>query len=99
VRRKFFDALPTAPEAQRALDLILDVYRIEHKATELDIVRTKKHARLRNTESLAAMRRLHEWPVEQRGLNLPKGPLGKAVSYALSNWEHLQVFLDDVQGP
>jgi transposase len=45
------------------------------------------------------MQRLHDWLVEQRGLNLPKGPLGKAVSYALSNWEHLQVFLDDVQVP
>lgn len=99
VRRKFFDALPTAPEAQQALDLILDVYRVEHKAVALQIVRTKKHAKLRNTDSRAAMQRLQDWLVAQRGLDLPKGPLGKAVSYALANWDHLQVFLDDVQVP
>lgn len=99
VRRKFFEALPTAPEAQQALDLILDVYRVEHKAVELGVVRTQQHARLRSSDSRAAMQRLHDWLVAQRGVDLPKGPMGKAVSYALANWDHLQVFLDDVQVP
>lgn len=99
VRRKFFDALTTAPEAQQALDIILDVYRVEHQASERGIVRTKAHARMRDTESRAAMSRLHAWIIEQQGLHLPKGPMGKAIFYALDNWDHLQVFLDDAQVP
>ena len=34
VRRKFFDALSTAPEAQGILDLILSLYRVEHAARD-----------------------------------------------------------------
>jgi transposase len=44
VRRKFFDALGTAPaEARRALDLILDVYRVEHEAKERGILPWGSH--------------------------------------------------------
>lgn len=99
VRRKFFDALPTTPQAQEALDLILDVYRVEHRATEEGIVRTDAHARLRKRESRAAMKRLRAWLNEHIGRYLPKGPMGKAISYALDNWTELQVFLDDVNVP
>jgi transposase len=99
VRRKFFDALANAPEAQIALDLILDVYRVEHLATEQGITRSKAHALLRDTESRAAMAKLHTWLTAQDGVHLPKGPMGKAVAYALDNWEHLQIFLNDVRVP
>jgi transposase len=99
VRRKFFDALQTAPEAQQALDLILGVYRVEHRAMEQGIVRTEVHARLRKRESRAAMKRLRAWIDEHNDRYPPKGPMGKALSYALDNWEELQVFLDDVNVP
>jgi transposase len=99
VRRKFFEALPTAPEAQEALDIILDVYRVEHRATEQRIVRSEEHARMRNTDSRAAMSRLSTWLEHHRDLYPPKGPLGKAIRYALDNWPELMVFLDDVNVP
>jgi transposase len=99
VRRKFFDAKQTAPEAQQALDLILEVYRVEHRAMEQDIVRTDAHARLRKRESRAAMKRLRAWIDEHNDRYPPKGPLGKALSYALDNWDELQVFLEDVNVP
>lgn len=99
VRRKFFDALATSPDAQTALDIILDVYRVEHHAAELGIVRTKTHAAMRGEHSRAAMDRLHSFLREQAGQHLPKGPMGKAISYALDNWEHLTVFLSDVRVP
>lgn len=99
VRRKFFDALATAPEAQEALDIILDIYRVEHRATENGIVRTEAHARLRNKESRAAIGRLRAWLDHHRDRYPPKGPLGKAISYALDNWDELQVFLGDVNVP
>ena len=99
VRRKFFEALPTAPEAQEALDIILGVYRVEHRATEDQIVRTDAHARLRNKESRAEMKRLRAWLDHHRDRYPPKGPLGKAISYATDNWNQLQLFLDDVNIP
>lgn len=34
VRRYFFDSLKTAPVAQEALDLITELYRVEHAAKE-----------------------------------------------------------------
>jgi transposase len=99
VRRKIFDALETAPEAQQALNLILDVYRVEHRAMEQGIVRTEAHARLRQKESRAAMKRLRAWLDEHTDRYPPKGPMGKAISYALDNWDELQVFLNDVNVP
>jgi transposase len=99
VRRKCFEALGTAPEAQEALDIILDVYRVEHRAMEQDIVRTEAHARLRKKESRAAMKRLRAWLDQHTDRYPPKGPMGKAISYAVDNWDELQVFLDDVNVP
>jgi transposase len=98
-RRKFFEALETAPEAQEALDLILDVYRVEHEARDGGFVRTDKHLALRRTRSRAAMERLRAWCQAQAPAHLPKGPLGKAISYALAQWEALTRFLDDPEIP
>jgi transposase len=99
VRRKFFDALSAAPEAQQALDIILEVYRVEHRALEQEIVRTDAHARLRKKESRSAMKKLRAWLDEHHDRHPPKGPLGKAISYARDNWTELQVFIDDVNVP
>ena len=99
VRRKFFEALATAPEAQEVLDIILAVYRVEHRATEEGIVRTDAHARLRKKDSRATMKRLRAWLEHHRDRYPPKGPLGKAISYAIDNWDELQLFLDDVNVP
>ena len=100
VRRKIFDALPTAPEAaRRGLELILDVYRVEHEAKARKIVRTPEHLAMRQTRSRAAMDRLHQWLVEEQPKHVPKGPLGSAISYALNQWERLLCFLDNVNVP
>jgi transposase len=99
VRRKFFDALATAPQAQQALDLILQVYRVEHDAKEQGIVRTPAHLKLRKTRSAAIMHQFHAWLLLQRGQHLPKGPMGKAISYALDNWGPLTCFLKSEQTP
>ena len=100
VRRKIFDALPTAPtEARQGLELILDVYRVEHEAKALKIVRTPQHLAMRQTRSRAAMDRLHEWLLVEQPKHLPKGPLGSAISYALNQWERLLCFLDNVNVP
>ena len=50
-RRKGFDALGSAPEAQFALDIIRDVYRVEHEAKERQTSRTPEHLAMRQARS------------------------------------------------
>ena len=98
-RRKFFEARTSAPEAETALRMILDVYRVEHEAKERRIVNTPEHLQLRRERSRPLMERFHQWLSQQEGLHPPKGPMGKAVNYALNNWEALTRFLDNAYTP
>jgi transposase len=98
-RRKFFEALPTAPEAQQALDLILELYRVEDRALEQGVVRTPAHRALRQQHSSPVLMRLHEWLQVQRPLHPPKSPLGQAILYALNQWEALGHFVHDERLP
>jgi len=99
MRRKLFDASSKVPAMQEGLDLILEVYLVEHEAKALGIVRQPAHLALRQSRSRAAMDSLHKWLETQKPQYLPSEPAGKAVSYALDNWSHLCVFLDNVDVP
>jgi len=100
VRRKFYEALDSAPEeARRAMELILDIYRVEHLAKEMGIVGTRKHFELRKKKSRLAMDRFHEWLLEQEGIHPPKTPLGKAIAHAIKNWPALSEFLKSSKTP
>lgn len=98
-RRKLFDALATAPEAKTALELIRDVYVVEHDAKTSGVVRTSEHLRMRQARSKPIMQRLHALLTEQKPNHLPKGPMGRAISYILGNWKELTRFLEDVRLP
>jgi transposase len=98
-RRKLFDALPTAPEAKSALDLIRDVYLVEHDAKASGVVRMPEHLQMRQARSKPAMDRLQSFLAEQKPRHLPKGPMGKAISYILGNWKALTRFLEDARLP
>jgi len=97
VRRKFFDA--GGEPAKQALALILDVYRVEHEATERGIVRTKEHAELRRTKSRSAMAAFHRWLEDNREKHGPRTGLGNAIRHSLENWDRLSVFIDNVDVP
>lgn len=99
VRRELFDAKRDAPELQEGLDLILDVYRVEHKALALGIARTQAHLELRRSEGKPAMDRLQSWLTAQKDNHLPQSPAGKAIGYAINQWSHLTVFLGIAQVP
>jgi transposase len=98
-RRKLFDALSTAPEAKTGLDFIRDVYLVEHDAKAAGVVRTTEHLRMRQACSKPLMDRLHAFLTDQQPLHLPKGPMGKAISYILGNWKELTRFLEDARLP
>ena len=100
VRRRFFEALPHRPvEARRALDLILDVYRVEHEAKQRGIVRTPAHLELRRTRGREAMDAFLAWLEAHKDAFPPKSALGQAISYARNRGDTLMRFLDDVRIP
>ena len=98
-RRKFFDALGGAPDAQLALDIIRDVYRVEHEAKERAVARTDEHLAMRRARSRPLLEKLRAWLIENQATHLPKGPMAKAIGYALANWTELTKFLDDAHLP
>ena len=98
-RRRLFEALPYAPEARVGLELIRDVYVVEHDAKAAGIAATDEHTRMRQAKSAPIMSSLKALLEEQRPLHQPKGPMGSAISYALNNWEELTRFLTDARIP
>ena len=81
-RRKFFDASSSHPEAHLALDIIRDVYRVEHEAKERGVARTSEHLAMRQARSKPLLDKLHSWLVEKKDTYLPKGGMGAAIRYA-----------------
>lgn len=94
-RRKFVEAKPNdAVGAARALAMYRGLYDIEDRGKSLSV---EARLELRQRESLPIMRELHDWLMEKKDdLHvLPKSKLGKAVRYALNQWDELSVFLGD----
>jgi transposase len=100
VRRRFFEALPHKPvEARQALDLILDIYRVEHEAKKHGFVRAPAHLELRRTRGREAMTAFLDWLEKHKDTFPPKSTLGQAISYARNRGDTLTRFLDDVRIP
>jgi transposase len=98
VRRYFFESLKTAPVAQEALDLIGQLYRVDHDAKEKrlsDVARL----RLRKTRAGPIRDALKAWLEKQRPRHPPKSPLGIAIRYTLAQWDELGVFLKNARVP
>jgi transposase len=100
VRRKFFDAQSAAPDAaKRAMDFILEVYKIERAALDADLLGTPEHLEMRQTASRAVMDNFKSWLDAEQPRHPPKGPMGEAISYALGQWDALTLFLTDPHLP
>ena len=99
LRRYFHEALSTAPIAQQAIDLILELYSVEHDAKEQRIVGTDAHRALRKQRAGPIRERLKQWLDDQLSVQLPKSPIGIAIRYALGHWDELGRFLDDARIP
>jgi len=100
LRRKFFEALGTAPEAaQKATDLIIDLYRVERIAIDDGVYGTPAHLKLRKDHSEPTMIELKIWLEQEKALHPPKSPMGEAIHYALAQWDALSLFLTDHRLP
>ena len=93
VRREFFDARHNQPrEVHYVLGLISQLYDVE------DEIRGRSDTErmaARQERSLPVLRRLGEYLREQRGFALPKSQFGKAINYALNQWEALLLYASD----
>ena len=92
-RRYFFKALDSDQERMgRALHLIACLYAVENRAKRLG---AEERLALRKRLSAPVMARLHKYLLKIQDEVLPKSPAGKAVRYALNQWEALSRFLED----
>jgi hypothetical protein len=97
VRRKFFEAKESAPRtAGWFLRQFQHLYQIEARLREgghspklREVIRAQDSRMIVERIGKACVR------LKQSHQYLPQSPLGKAISYLLSQWEGLQVFLTD----
>jgi len=95
-RRGVFNALEYAPDkAAQLMDLIGDLYVVEHLAKERDVVGTEAHLTLRQSKSKPAIDKIKTLVSQYKSLYPPKTPMGKALGYISNNWDALIVFLDE----
>lgn len=94
-RRKFVEAQPNEPvAAAHALAFYRGLYDIEDRCKAFSAA---DRLAVRQTESLPIMSELHDWLIDKHSEPrvLPKSSFGKAVRYALNQWDELSVFLGD----
>jgi transposase len=103
VRRKFIDAVKARGKnskkkkkglADAALDFTTRLYAIEHSARDRNLEPDQVHA-LRQKKTAPLLVDFREWLDEAVLKTPPRGLLGTAISYTLSQWDRLETFLDD----
>ena len=100
LRRKFFEASAAAPDlARKAMDLILDVYRVERMAMDDGVYGTPEHLKRRKAHAEPSMIELKLLLDQEKDKHPPKGPMGEAIRYALGQWNALNLFLTDARLP
>jgi transposase len=93
VFRKFKEAQPDHPEAERALTWIGALYEIDARADG----DTAQLAKLRRSESAAVLAELKAWLGDQ--IFLTSLSIGKAAAYTIANWDRLTRFVEDARIP
>jgi transposase len=80
--------------ADEALDYIGKLYQVEKEAQrrELDFVQIYQ---LRQEKAKPLLEQFKDWLQAKQPLTPPKGLLGQAISYTLTNWQKLVIYLED----
>ncbi|MFQ5382150.1 MAG: IS66 family transposase [Dehalococcoidia bacterium] len=95
VRRKFLEAEASEPElAAEAIAQIKKLFLIERhaKKEELDAAGVRL---LREENARPILKAFGAWMDMAQTQVLPKGPLGKAITYAQNQWEALKRYVED----
>jgi transposase len=96
LRRYFVDA--KCPDAQPAIDLVGELYAVEHEAARRSL-RGNSKLEFRKLQSAPIRDRLMRWLDDNAPKHPPRSPMGKAFTYARNSWEALGRFLDDAALP
>lgn len=99
-RRKFFDARAMEPIAEKALEIIGELYRVEAEIREAGLTGADKQ-QVRKQRSRPIVDAFFAWVnrcFEQQAL-LPSSKLTKALAYARERREGLSHFLEDADIP
>lgn len=91
-RRKLFEQREHV-ETKEALDLIGDIYAVEHDAKATQIVGTDAHLELRKQRSRPLFAKLLLWGRRHRHSFEPRSGMGRAIRYLLRNFRELGRFL------
>lgn len=88
VRRKFFEAMKHDKRAEDIVDLIDDLYEVEHMADEVHQL-----IDIRHNNSKPIVTKIDEWIQSMDGKYLSTSSLGKAINYYLGRKDGLHLFL------
>jgi len=91
-RRKIFEN-QEHPETKQALDLIGEIYAVEHEAKAAGILGTPEHLALRQQRSRPLFARLLWWARAHRNQFEPKSGIRRAIRYVLKHRRALGCFL------
>lgn len=94
-RRGFFICRRDNPEADYVLERIVQLYLIEYRAAEQDILGTQQHLELRQALSKPITEELIAWCREHEHMYNPKSPMALAIGYMINQWDPLTAFLKD----
>lgn len=97
-RRKFVEVINMAPNksgyAHKAVDKIKRLYEIELKIKEKELP-PDQIIHYRNQHAKPLLDDLKQWLNDLKPKAPPKGPLGRAIGYALRHWPELIRYLED----
>lgn len=98
-RRKYIEALEALPVKQRqgtiaavGLAYCNEIFRLERKWKDAS---PEERYKARLEESRPILKKYLAWLDEQQAGVLPKSLLGSAITYSLSQWKKLNIFLKD----
>jgi transposase len=100
VRRKFMEVIKAqgknhkSGSADQALATIQQLYALEKEARRLKLDPGALLA-LRQQQARPILINFHQWLLKRSVQTPPKGLLGKAINYALAQWDRLLVYLDE----
>ena len=91
VRRKFFEAKETdGKRAAAMLTFVRDLYAVEDDAKPLP---DDERRTMRQTRSVPILAEIKIWLDRERDVVLPRSPMAQAITYALNQWDALNVYV------
>lgn len=92
-RRKFFEAKETdGKRAAAMLTFVRDLYAVEDDAKRLA---DDERRAMRQARSVAILAEIKTWLDRERDVVLPRSPMAQAITYALNQWQALNVYVTE----